>query len=123
LSSFYIEVNGHKRQIVSRYIVPPEMYDDYLEYGGTMFFDEDSIVVPPQHFCILCERSFEETSKNLKSLCHRKEINSYYGYPVVICLDCRGYIEYAIEDDQRIPSSIRKVIDSGFRPKNIKRFE
>ena len=122
MATYGIRLNNSEYGLISRYSIPLWLEDEYVESDSTIYFPGGQVENFRTTTCVLCDRYFTNASKPHKCVSHNLQLNRFFGLPVVLCIDCRYYVEYIIEGNATIPNSFKKIIDDGFTPKNLNRY-
>jgi hypothetical protein len=122
MAAYVIKINGREYGLISRYSIPKWLEEEYAESEATIYSAEGAVDKYISDVCPLCDRTFDKATKPFKCVSTNLQINRYYGYPPVLCIDCRYYIEYIVESSDSIPQSIRKTIDDGFVPVHLNKY-
>ncbi len=116
-----IKVNGRTIKLVSRWVIPRTIEEDYCNYDVTLIDGTETIHISHTGLCALCERRFEEATKDTALPCRNIKVNREIGHVAVVCIDCTYYLMY-IDGYNAVPKSILSLFKSGFKPKNVDKF-
>ena len=118
---YWIEVNGKKHGLISRYMIPRWLVSDYVDHGSVIYYPGGYVECMYQEYCDLCLRMKSETTKQRLTACQDTKINHNAGYPLKVCLDCYYYIEYD-NGNHSLPKTFMKQFESGFVPHELDKY-
>lgn len=112
-----IRLNGKTYNTPSRYFIPQYLHDEYCNSSVVIQDSEGLVEVFASTGCPGCGREYTEATRPTKMCCNNSDVNHAFGYVLVICIDCYWYLQK--QKGMKIPESIDKKIEQGFKPRKI----